>query len=174
MPNAQPVLHILCGKIASGKSTLAAQLGAAPGAVLISEDAWLDALFADALQSLDDYVRCSGKLRRVMQPHVAALLETGLSVVLDFAANTPGQRRWLRTLAATPGVAHRLHFLDMSDDACLARLRARNALGAHPFTVSDAQFHEFNRHFTPPTAEEGFTVLHYGDGRDVRPWDPAR
>ena len=33
MPTESPTLHILCGKIASGKSTLAAQLSAKPGTV---------------------------------------------------------------------------------------------------------------------------------------------
>jgi predicted kinase len=34
-------LHLLCGLIASGKSTLAQQLASRPLTVLISEDAWL-------------------------------------------------------------------------------------------------------------------------------------
>lgn len=41
-----PTLHMLCGKIASGKSTLAARLSATPGTVLVSEDAWRTALSA--------------------------------------------------------------------------------------------------------------------------------
>ena len=49
-------------------------------AVLISEDAWLGALFADQMTSLKDYVRCSAKLRSIMGPHVAHLLNNGLSV----------------------------------------------------------------------------------------------
>jgi predicted kinase len=162
MHDAQPTLHILCGKIASGKSTLAARLGALPGTVLVAEDAWLDALFSNELRSLDDYVRCSTRLRSIMGPHVAALLTAGVSVVLDFPANTPGQRRWSRQIIDTTGVSHTLHFLDVSDDLCLARLRARNAAGAHPFKVTEAQFHEFTRHFSPPAAEEGFTVLRHG------------
>jgi len=36
-----PRLHMLCGKIASGKSTLAARLGSAPGTALLAEDTWL-------------------------------------------------------------------------------------------------------------------------------------
>ena len=57
-----PTLHILCGKIASGKSTLAARLSAKPSTVLITEDAWLDTLFRDELQTREDYVRCSRRI----------------------------------------------------------------------------------------------------------------
>lgn len=164
-----PTLHMLCGKIASGKSTLAARLGAAPGTVLVAEDAWLNALFADELHSLDDYVRCSSKLRSVMAPHVSALLNAGVSVVLDFAANTARQRRWMKNVLAGTNAAHRLHVLDVPDEVCLARLRARNAAGDHPFAVTEAQFREFSSHFAAPTAEEGFDLVVHGDARDPAP-----
>jgi predicted kinase len=44
-----PTLHMICGKIAAGKSTLAARLGRAQGTVLVAEDDWLSALFPDQL-----------------------------------------------------------------------------------------------------------------------------
>jgi len=48
--SVKPTLHLLCGKIASGKSTLSAQLGALPGSVIISEDDWLATLYANEMQ----------------------------------------------------------------------------------------------------------------------------
>lgn len=56
MQNESRNLHILCGKIASGKSTLAARLSAKPNTVLITEDEWLDALFSEELQTREDHV----------------------------------------------------------------------------------------------------------------------
>ncbi len=138
MHTDKPTLHILCGKIAAGKSTLAAKLDAQPGTVVIAEDAWLNALVADELRSVQDYMRCSSKLKNVMGPHVEELLSSGLSVVLDFPANTPGQRRWVKGLLEATGVPHNLHFLDVSDEVCLARLHKRNAVGDHPFAVTEA------------------------------------
>lgn len=165
MTRPLPVLHMLCGKIASGKSTLAAQLAQHSNTVLIAEDAWLHALFADDLDTVEDYVRCSAKLRGAIGPHVCALLQAGVSVVLDFAANTPRQRRWLRDIIEQTGVSHCLHVLDVPDEACLARLRVRNATGQHPFAVTDGQFCEVTSHFTAPGAAEGFRVLHHMDAR---------
>lgn len=43
---------MLCGKIASGNSTMAARLATAPGTVLIAEDVWLEAFLADELHVL--------------------------------------------------------------------------------------------------------------------------
>ena len=161
-------LHMLCGKIASGKSTLAARLAAAPGAVLLSEDHLLARLYPGEILSLEDFVRCSGRLRAAIGPHVEALLRAGVSVVLDFQANTPASRAWMRGLFERAGAGHVLHWLDASDAACLARLRARNAAGAHDYQVSDEDFAVFTRHFVPPGADEGFEVR-----RVAEPWQDA-
>jgi len=164
MHHSEPRLHIIFGKIASGKSTLANRLAAEPATVLISEDVWLKTLFGDALETLEDYIRCSRLLRATMAPHAVALLQSGVSVVLDFAANTPAQRQWFREIVEVSGVGHALHVLDVSDDLCLARLQRRNAEGCHPFTVTESQFHDFMQHVTRPGADEGFNlVIHSAD-----------
>jgi predicted kinase len=46
MSGSNATLHILCGKIAAGKSTLSAKLGEAERTVVISEDRWIDRLYA--------------------------------------------------------------------------------------------------------------------------------
>jgi predicted kinase len=159
MSLSSPTLHMMCGKIAAGKSTLAARLARAEHTVLVSEDVWLSALFAEEMTTLADYVRCAAKLRGCMGPHVTELLNARVSVVLDFPANTAEQRDWMRGILNATGVAHRLHLLAPPDAVCLARLRARNAAGAHPFVVTEDQFHRVTRHFAPPAPEEGFEVV---------------
>ena len=155
------VLHMLCGKIAAGKSTLARQLAAAPRTVRINEDDWLSSLYPGEIHALADYARCASRLRAAMAPHITALLRSGVSVVLDFPANTPQTRSWARGIFEPAGAAHRLHFLDISDELCRARLRARNATGEHPFETSDAQFDLITRHFVAPTEQEGFVVVRH-------------
>jgi predicted kinase len=156
-------LHLMCGKAASGKSTLATKLSQSPQTVLISEDQWLGPLFGDQMSSLKDYRLASGKLKTAMQPHLIALLQAGLSVVLDFPANTREQRVWMHELTLLAGADHVLQFLDMSDATCLARLHQRNASGSHPFTLSDEQFHQLASYFEPPLPDEGFEIQHYRD-----------
>ncbi|WP_424985548.1 AAA family ATPase [Microbulbifer sp. S227A] len=161
MSTAQPILHMLCGKAASGKSTLCAKLGRAGPAVILSEDEWLHALYSTQMTTLADYVRCSAALRTVMAPHVTALLTAGVTVVLDFQANTVESRKWLRGLLDQTRAGHKLHYLDVPDDICLARLKARNAQGRHPFAMSEAQFRQLSRHFVAPAADEGFDIVHH-------------
>src|SRR2546421_10725199 len=91
-------LYLLCGKIAAGKSSLARRLAARPATLLISEDHWTSTLFADELRTMEDYGRYSARLRAAMAPHIVDILRQGLSVVLDFQANTVGVRNWMRSL----------------------------------------------------------------------------
>ncbi len=162
--SATPTLHLICGKVAAGKSTLAARLAEAPSTILIAEDHWTSRLFKDELKTVADYARYSRRLRDAMGPHVVSILKAGLSVVLDFPANTPANRQWMRSLFEAAGVAHCLHFLDISDDVCRQRLHRRNDAGSHEFTVSDAEFDEITRYFVAPTASEGFDMRVYRAG----------
>ncbi|TAJ38246.1 MAG: ATP-binding protein, partial [Reyranella sp.] len=57
------------------------------------------------------------------------------------------------------GAAHELHFLDLPDETCRQRLRARNAAGEHPYQASDAEFDLFTKYFVAPQADEGFNVV---------------
>ena len=156
-----PTLHMVCGKIGAGKSTLTRQLAQAPATVLISEDTWLAALYPGEIHELPDYVRCSGRLKQVMAGHVTDLLRAGVSVVLDFPANTVSGRNWMRGIFEAAGVAHALHFLDVPDAVCKERLRARNASGEHPFETTDAQFDLISSHFVAPLEAEGFEVVRH-------------
>ncbi len=55
---------MICGKIAAGKSTLAARLADAPATVLVSEDHWLSRLYGEELKTVADYARYSGGCAR--------------------------------------------------------------------------------------------------------------
>ncbi|MBN3817746.1 ATP-binding protein [Paraburkholderia sp. Se-20369] len=162
------ILHMVCGKIASGKSTLTAALASARQTILISEDVWLSRLYPGEIRSLEDYVRCAGRVRHVVAEHVLSLLHTGISVVLDFPFNTVASRAWGYALSQRAGCAHRLHYLDVSDPVCKARLRERNAQGAHPFQTSEAEFEQITRYFVAPEPAEKLNVVTYDETGIVR------
>ena len=158
-PARATTLYLLCGKIAAGKSTLARRLAARPATLLITEDHWTSNLFSDDLKTIDDYSRLSARLRAAMGPHVVDVLRQGLSVVLDFPANTVGYRSWMRSLITQAKVAHELHLLDVPDMICKQRLQERNVGGKHPFQVSEADYDLFTSYFVPPGPGEGFNVV---------------
>ncbi|MFB3301938.1 AAA family ATPase [Pseudomonas sp. AMR01] len=153
-----PTLHLLCGKIASGKSTFANTLATEHAAILLSEDAWLAQLYPGEILSIADYVRSAQRVRGVLGPLVIDLLRSGVSVVLDVPANTRANREWLLGLAQSAEVPHRLHYLELDDATCRARLHARNAGGQHDFAATDAEFDLITQHFCVPTQEEGLVI----------------
>ncbi|MBT5109286.1 MAG: ATP-binding protein [Rhodospirillaceae bacterium] len=152
-------LYLLCGKIASGKSTLARHLAAGAATLLISEDYWLSNLFTGDLNTIDDYARLSARLRTAMGPHIVDILQQGHSVVLDFPANTVEYRNWMRSLIDQAEVAHELHWLDVPDMICKQRLQERNSSGEHQFQVGEADYDLFTKYFVPPGPSEGFNIV---------------
>ncbi|EGT3608166.1 ATP-binding protein [Morganella morganii] len=151
-------LHFLCGKIASGKSTLAQQLVRGQQAVLLSEDTWLAALYPGQITQLADYIEKSRQLKSVLELHLVTLLQKGITLVLDFPANTPEQRQWLKGLAEQAGCSYCCHVLNVSDEECKRRLAARNLSGENPFTTSAEQFDLITAHFSYPSEEEELVI----------------
>ena len=155
-------LYFMCGKMAAGKSTCAIGLARTHDALLVVQDTWLETLYPGEIRQIADYVEYSARLRAALLPHLRDVLSRGISIVLDFPANTIVQRRWFRGIVEGTGVAHELHFVDAADDVCKRQLRQRSAgvpLGT-PWTT-DAEFDAITAYFQAPTADEGFVVVRH-------------
>ena len=164
MSPSSTTLHMLCGKIAAGKSTLSMRLGEANTTIVIGEDRWVAQLYPNEIKSVADFFHRSARLRATLKPHIVDLLRAGVSVVLDFHANTVASRLWMRSLFEEGRASHRLHFLDVPDEVCRARMHARNAALVDDYATSDADFDHVTSFFVPPDESEGFHVIRYGDG----------
>ena len=155
-------LYFMCGKMAAGKSTLARELANAKGAILLVQDEYFEALYPGEIRSIEDFVRCSARLRSALTSHIRDLLSQGVSVVLDFPGNTRTQRQWFRELLKDTHVEHELHFIDAPDDLCKRQLKQRSAAQpAGAAWTTDAEFDAFTAYFRPPAADEGFNVVRH-------------
>jgi len=155
-------LHFFCGKMAAGKSTLAIDLAKDNNAILLIEDDWLSHLYPEEITDIQKYVRYSGRLKKILSGHVVSLLSLGMSVVLDFPANTKGQRKWFRAIYEQANTLHTLHFVDVSNDICKKQLKERSndKLEGSAFT-SDAEFDAITKYFQAPSEDEGFNIIRY-------------
>lgn len=156
-------LHFICGKAASGKTTLARELAARHSAVLFCEDEWLTLLEAK-IENLADFARHSKRLRAALAPLALRLLKLGISIVFDFAGNTPKDRAWVRSIFECADSDHVLHSIVASDELCKTRLRLRNETkpeGLYYGTVTENQFEAVTRYFIPPNDQEKFYVIYY-------------
>lgn len=153
-------LLFLCGKMASGKSTLAKVLAAREDAVLFVQDEWLDALYPNAVVNVASYLEYSGRINKTLAPYVVALLARGISVVLDFPGNTRNQRAWFRAIIDQAGAEHELHYVDTADPICRAQLKARSAhLPPGTKWTTEEDFELISSHFRAPADDEAFTVV---------------
>lgn len=153
-------LFLFCGKMAAGKSTLAKQIAERENAVLLIQDELLDTLFPGLIVNVASYLEYAGRVNRMIAPQVEQILSKGVSVVLDFPANTRNQRAWFRGILDRTGVEHELHFVDTPDAVCKAQLKARSAhLPPGTKWTTEEDFDLIASHFVAPAADEGFTVI---------------
>ena len=159
---AETTLHFFCGKMAAGKSTLAIELAKDNNAILFIEDDWLSHLYPEEITDIQEYIRYSARLKNILSGHVVSLLSHGVSVVLDFPANTKDQRNWFRTIYERANVSHTLHFVDVSNDICKRQLkeRSKDKPEGSAFT-SDAEFDAITKYFQAPSEDEGFNIIRY-------------
>jgi len=158
-------LYFLCGKMAAGKPTYARGLARTKDAVLFVQDEFLVALYPGEIRSIQDFVKCSARVRDALSRHIRDLLLRGLSVVLDFPGNTRAQRQWFRELFEAASVEHELHFIDAPDDVCKRQLRQRSeALPAGSTWTTDAEFDAVTAYFQAPADDENFNVVRHERG----------
>jgi len=159
--SALGTLIFFCGKMGAGKSTLSAKIAREKGAVLVSEDEWLAALFPGAINNVDDYIVYSSRLKPVLGPHIEQILMTGVTVVMDFPGNTRKQRAWFREIVSRHHLPHELYYLDVDDEVCLQRLKQRQKEQPERamFDTEDV-FKVVTSYFEPPEVSEGFNVRH--------------
>ena len=151
------ILHFIYGWPGAGKTTLARDLGEGAHAVVFCEDEWLATLASEQITSLPQYVEASARIRRLIAPLATRLLTLGVSVVFDFAGNTPSHRAWVKAIADAVNADHLLHVLDVPADECRRRLHERNATrpaGLYFGDVSDELFDAVVQHIIPPRDEE--------------------
>jgi len=157
--NNTGTLTFFCGKMGAGKSTYSQKLASETGAILLSEDDWLAALYPDEIKSLSDYQKYSARLKPLLASHLQATLLRGISVVLDFPGNTRQQRLWFKEIVSCHNIPHRLVYLEMDDSSCLLQIGQRRL--SHPERTqfdTDAIFHQVTAHFETPATDEGFDI----------------
>jgi predicted kinase len=71
-------LIFLCGKMASGKSTLARELANREDAVLLVQDELLDALFPGEITNIAAFVERYTRLKNALAQHICDLLSKGI------------------------------------------------------------------------------------------------
>jgi len=152
-------LIFFCGKMGSGKSTLSREITSTENAILISEDEWLREIYPTEIVNFEDYLKYSSRLKLIIKPHVQSILNSGVSVVMDFPGNTEKQRIWFKEIYTEHGSPHKLIYIKVSDNLCMQQIKKRvkeNPERAQ-FDTEDV-FHQVTSYFEPPSEHESFVI----------------
>ena len=113
-----------CGKICCGKTTYARKLEEELGAVVLSIDEVMLALFPDGAGEMHDTYAL--RTEQYLLSLSLEILECGTDVILDWGLWTREQRDRLREFYRAHNFPCEIHYLRISDDEWQRRIRQRN------------------------------------------------
>lgn len=123
------MITILCGRIAAGKTTLAARLRRETGALVLSCDDMMLTVFDGCLGSAHDTTAM--KCLRFLFSLAAQAAENGQDAVLDYGFWLRAERDAARAYFAARGLPCRLVEVTLPDEIRRARLNERNQTLRH-------------------------------------------
>lgn len=157
--NQKGTLVFFSGKMGAGKSTYSKKIATELNAILLSEDEWLSSIYPEEIKIFEDYIKYSARLKPLLKTHIQSILNSGLSVVLDFPGNTIKQRAWFKEIFTNENIPHKLIYLKAENQICLKRLEKRRQTFPERSTFDNEEvFNQVTSYFQEPTEDEGFNM----------------
>ena len=154
-------LLFFCGKMAAGKSTLAASLPTRENAMLFVQDEWLDTLYPNGVINVATYLEYSGENKQdCWRLSSSTCCHVACRSCSTFRPTRGTSGRGFAASSSVPAPRTNCTFVDTSDAVCKAQLRARSAhLPPGTKWTSEEDFELISSHFRAPAEDEGFNVI---------------
>jgi predicted kinase len=167
----EPIVHLVCGPVGSGKTTYSRRLAAENGAVVFSIDEWMQNLFvgdlpAEAGMAKIDFAWFSERVDRCeKQIWVVAeqLLKQGTTVILDLGFIRKNRREKARNTASSLGFASQMHIVHADLETRRARVSVRNSNKGETYalTVTPAMFAFAEKMYEAPDDDESVLAIQF-------------
>ena len=147
---------LTCGKLGCGKTTYGKRLCAERGAVLLSADELMLALFGqDAGEKHDEYLE---KVKTFLLNQSLDLVSRGVDAVLDWGLWTRAERTAVKAFYEDRAIPCEIHYLEIGEEIRQQRIDARNravlAGTAKDYYVDWGLAAKLDRLFEPPEPAE--------------------
>lgn len=144
-----PKAILTCGKVCSGKTTLAKKLKAERNAVILSCDELMLSLFDEQLgEKHNETVR---KSEEYLLKKSLEILECGIDVILDWGFWTKSERQQVGDFYNSHGFDIEWHFVNVPDEQQKRNILKRNSQrDENTYFISDEMAEKFNSVFENP------------------------
>lgn len=115
---------LICGKICSGKTTLANKIRAEEGGVLLSCDELMLRLFPKGAGDMHDEI--AGRVKAYLYSKAEELLANGVDVILDWGFWTRRERDYVNNFFRERGAHVRWEFIDIDGSTHIGYILDRN------------------------------------------------
>ena len=115
---------LLCGKIASGKTTYAQRISSEENAVILSVDEITIGILGGELGEQHDAI--AERTQRYLFAKSLEILHAGANVLLDWGFWTKERRKAARSFYESQGIACEFHYIDLEDETWQTNIMLRN------------------------------------------------
>jgi predicted kinase len=148
-----PTVHLICGYLGAGKTSLARRLERELPAVRFTHDEWMVRLCGRD-PPVEKFEECFQRVSAIIDSRWPKYLRLGVDVVLDLNFWTRQQRNMVRDLTAELGAASRLYYLHCSDEVAWERIERRNADEKGSLYIARNTFEVLKSRFEPLGPDE--------------------
>lgn len=156
-------IHLIYGKLCSGKSTLARKLAAQEKAVILSCDELMLTLFPDdGLGSAYEVI--SSRVAEYLWKKAFDIVEAGADVILDWGFWQKAARDRAAARCQERNIPVVRHLIDLTDEQWHARIEKRNQAirrgEGQGYLVDEGLYKKFLSRYEAPTADEADRIYH--------------
>lgn len=150
-------IHLIYGKLCSGKTTLARELAQQEKGILLSCDELMLTLFPeDGLGA--EYDAISSRAKEYLWKKVFELNDIGVNVILDWGCWSRASRDEAVSRCRMRNVSVVRHLIDISDAEWRRRIEQRNQAiqqgKTQDYPVDEGLYRKFLSRYEPPSADE--------------------
>lgn len=149
------MVHLICGKICSGKTTYAKDLaGRLPGVILSCDELALLLFDGDLGAKHDEVLQ---KVRQYLLEKAIAVARAGANVILDWGFWSEKDRREITARFENAGIPVKWHYICVSEEIWQRNIQKRNAAvidgTAMDYYVDAGLLHKMRKQFEEPDRE---------------------